>query len=65
MAHGWFGRRRAARVATRYCQGESWSQACLLLRAALTWRCECSAVTYGLALAEGCSLLDGPARVRD
>jgi hypothetical protein len=31
----------------------------------LTWRCECNAVTYGLALAEGCSLLDGPARVRD
>jgi hypothetical protein len=30
----------------------------------LTWRCECGAVTYGPALAEGCSLLDGPARVR-
>jgi len=27
----------------------------------LTWRCECGAVTYGPALAEGCSLLDGPA----
>jgi hypothetical protein len=26
----------------------------------LTWRCECGAVTYGPALAEGCSLLDGP-----
>ena len=25
----------------------------------LTWRCECSAVTYGLALADGCSLLNG------
>jgi hypothetical protein len=30
----------------------------------LTWRCDCGAVTYGPALAEGCSLLDGPARVR-
>jgi hypothetical protein len=30
----------------------------------LTWRCECGAVTYGPALAEGCSLLDGPARMR-
>ena len=30
----------------------------------LTWRCECGAVTYGPALGEGCSLLDGPARVR-
>jgi hypothetical protein len=30
----------------------------------MTWRCECGAVTYGPALAEGCSLLDGPARVR-
>jgi hypothetical protein len=29
-----------------------------------TWRCECGAVTYGPALAEGCSLLDGPARMR-
>ena len=28
----------------------------------LTWECECSAITYGPALAEGCSLLDGPAR---
>jgi hypothetical protein len=31
----------------------------------LTWACECGAVTYGPALAEGCSLLDGPARVRE
>jgi hypothetical protein len=30
----------------------------------LTWRCECGAVTYGPALGDGCSLLDGPARVR-
>jgi hypothetical protein len=30
----------------------------------LTWRCECGAVTYGPALGEGCSLLNGPARVR-
>jgi hypothetical protein len=30
----------------------------------ITWECECSAITYGPALAEGCSLLDGPARVR-
>jgi hypothetical protein len=30
----------------------------------LSWRCECGAVTNGPALAEGCSLLDGPARVR-
>jgi hypothetical protein len=30
----------------------------------LTWRCECSAVTYGPALGEGCSLLNGPARMR-
>jgi len=30
----------------------------------LTWRCECGAVTYGPALADECSLLDGPARVR-
>ena len=30
----------------------------------LTWRCECGAVTYGPALSESCSLLDGPARVR-
>ena len=30
----------------------------------ITWECECSAVTYGPALAEGCSLLDGPARLR-
>ena len=31
----------------------------------LTWRCSrCGAVTYGPALANGCSLLDGPARVR-
>jgi len=27
----------------------------------LTWRCECDAVTYGPALGDGCSLLDGPA----
>jgi hypothetical protein len=26
----------------------------------LTWCCECGAVTYGPALADGCSLLDGP-----
>jgi hypothetical protein len=30
----------------------------------LTSRCECGAVTYGPALTSGCSLLDGPARVR-
>jgi hypothetical protein len=30
----------------------------------ITRRFECGAVTYALALAEGCSLLDGPARVR-
>jgi hypothetical protein len=30
----------------------------------MTWRCECGAVTYGPALADGCSVLDGPARVR-
>jgi hypothetical protein len=30
----------------------------------LTWRCECGTVTYGPALAEGRSLLDGLARVR-
>jgi hypothetical protein len=30
----------------------------------LTWRCECGAVTYGPALTSGCSLLNGPARVR-
>jgi hypothetical protein len=30
----------------------------------LTWACECGAVTYGPVLAEGCSLLNGPARVR-
>jgi hypothetical protein len=30
----------------------------------LTWRCEWGAVTYGPALTSGCSLLDGPARVR-
>src|ERR1700741_4127262 len=30
----------------------------------LTLRCECGAVTYGPALATGCSLLDGPAWVR-
>ncbi|MBV8350498.1 MAG: hypothetical protein JOZ49_24215 [Mycolicibacterium sp.] len=30
----------------------------------LPWHRECGAVTYGPALAEGCSLLDGPARVR-
>jgi hypothetical protein len=30
----------------------------------ITWECECSAVTYGPALSEGCSLLDGPARMR-
>jgi hypothetical protein len=28
----------------------------------LAW--DCGAVTYGPALAEGCSLIDGPARVR-
>jgi hypothetical protein len=28
----------------------------------LTWRCECGAVTYGPALAEGCSLLGAGAR---
>jgi hypothetical protein len=26
--------------------------------------CKCGAVTYGPELAEGCSLLNGPARVR-
>jgi hypothetical protein len=36
----------------------------LVRRRHLTWRCECGAVTYGPALAEGCGLLDGPARVR-
>jgi hypothetical protein len=30
----------------------------------LTWRCECGAVTYGPALGDRCSLLDGPANVR-
>jgi hypothetical protein len=30
----------------------------------LTWRCDGGAVTYGQALAEGCSLLNGRARVR-
>jgi HAMP domain-containing protein len=30
----------------------------------LTWRCECGAVTYGPAFGEGCSLLNGPARMR-
>jgi hypothetical protein len=30
----------------------------------LTWCCVFGAVTYGPALAEGCSVLDGPARVR-
>jgi hypothetical protein len=30
----------------------------------LTWRWECGAVTYGPALAEGCSVLDRPALVR-
>jgi hypothetical protein len=30
----------------------------------LTRRCECGAVTYGPGLGDGCSLLDGPARVR-
>jgi hypothetical protein len=30
----------------------------------ITWECECSAVTYGPALTEGCSLLERPARVR-
>jgi hypothetical protein len=30
----------------------------------ITWECECSAITYGPALAEGCSLLDGPAQIR-
>jgi len=29
----------------------------------LTWRCGCGAVTYGPALAEGCSLLDGPHQI--
>jgi len=29
----------------------------------LTWCCECGAATYGPALGDGCSLLDGPARV--
>jgi hypothetical protein len=29
----------------------------------LTWRCDCGAITYGPALGDGCSLLDGPARV--
>jgi hypothetical protein len=28
------------------------------------WRCHCGAVTYGPPLGDGCSLLDGPARVR-
>jgi hypothetical protein len=30
----------------------------------MTWRCESGAITYGPALAEGCNLFDGPARVR-
>jgi hypothetical protein len=30
----------------------------------IAWECECSAVTYGPALAEGCSLLDRRAKVR-
>jgi hypothetical protein len=30
----------------------------------LTWRCECGAVTYGPPLGEGCSLLNGSARMR-
>jgi hypothetical protein len=30
----------------------------------LTWRCDCGAVTYGPPLGAGCSLLDGPSRVR-
>jgi hypothetical protein len=31
----------------------------------ITWECECSAITYGPALAVGCSLYDRPARVRE
>jgi hypothetical protein len=30
----------------------------------ITWECECSAVTYGPALTEGCSLRERPGRVR-
>lgn len=30
----------------------------------ITWECECSAITYGPALATGCSLLDEPAGSR-
>jgi hypothetical protein len=30
----------------------------------ITWRCDCGAITYGPPLGEGCSLLDGLARVR-
>lgn len=31
----------------------------------ITWECECSAITYGPALAAGCSLYDRPAQVRE
>jgi hypothetical protein len=41
-----------------------WPVQRVLLRSSLTWRCKCRAVTYGPALAEGCSLLNGPARGR-
>ena len=31
----------------------------------ITWECECNAITYGPALAVGCSLYDRPAQVRE
>jgi hypothetical protein len=31
----------------------------------IIWECECSAITYGPALAVGCSLFDRPAQVRE
>lgn len=63
-ASGWSGHRGGARRATGYGPGTCWSGsiACSCGRH-LTWPCECGAVSYGPALAEGCSLVDGPARL--
>jgi hypothetical protein len=59
------GQATAALPATRFAPGHVLVGCVACSRGRhLTWRCECGAVSYGLALAEGCSLLRGPARVR-
>jgi hypothetical protein len=62
---------KVARTPTRCPRGHPLRADRIVVRAILcscgwhtVWRCHCGAVTHGPPLADGCSLLDGPVRVR-